>query len=240
MAVQPIQSNCVNLSSKQNKEYSMNENSYNRYNDSPGLVKTIAVLTLINGIINIFWGLILTGTIVIPTFGLALLCLPLVLFTLLPTILGIFETLYSIKLLSDPPQPVQPSTTIAMLEILCVLTGNVFSMIVGILSLVFYNDPQVKEYFAHINRMPYPVAPKAPVPPTPPAAQNPVSSQKETPVIEAEVPAKETPKAPAAPTPKKPRSRKVATEKTGTASKGEAASKSEKPKRKPKSGNSSS
>ena len=218
----------------------MSQNTYSPYNESPGLVKTIAVLTLINGIVNIFWGLILTGTIVMPTFGLALLCLPLVLFTLLPTFLGIFETLYSIKLLSDPPQPVQPSTTIAMLEILCVLTGNVFSMIVGILSLVFYNDPQVKEYFANLNGIPYPVASKAPVPPAPPAAPKPVSSPKGAPVTEAETPAEVIPEAPAAPKPKKPRTRKVAAEETDSDSKAEAASKSEKPKRKPKSGNSSS
>ena len=63
----------------------MSEAAYSTTNESPGLVKTIAVLTLINGIVNIFWGLILTGTIVIPTFGLALLCLPLVLITLMPT-----------------------------------------------------------------------------------------------------------------------------------------------------------
>ena len=212
----------------------MNEKSYTRYNDSPGLVKTIAVLTLINGIINIFWGLILTGTIVIPTFGLALLCLPLVLFTLLPTFLGVFETLYSLKLLADPPQPVQPSTTIAILEILCVLTGNVFSMIVGILSLVFYNDPQVKEYFANLNGIPYPIAPEAPVPPATPTPPTPA------PDIEEEIPTEATPEAPVAPKPKKPRTRKVATEKTDTVSETEAASKSEKPQRKPKSGNSSS
>lgn len=195
----------------------MSENAYATYRESPGLVKTIAVMTLINGIVNIFWGLIATVTV---TASIVLICLvPL---AILPTILGIFEIIYAAKLLTEPPQPVQPSTTIAILEILCVLTGNVFSMIVGILALVFYNDPQVKDYFARLNGMPVPVSPQAPVPPPPPPA----------PVLEAETPAEIAPEAPATPEPKKPRPRKVAADKTDSSS--------EKPKRTRKSGNSSS
>ncbi len=202
----------------------MSENAYSPYNDSPGLFKTIAVLTLINGIVNIFWGLIATA-VVVPTIVLACLAV----FTILPTILGIFEIIYALKLLNNPPQPVQPSTSIAILEILCVLTGNVFSMIVGILSLVFYNDPQVKEYFSNLNGIPYPVAPKAPAPPSPP---KPVSPPK----IDA------IPEPPAAPKPKKPGTRKVASEKTGSKSKTETKTPKAppKPKHKPKTGSSSS
>ena len=181
----------------------MNENTYSPYGDSPSLVKTIAVLTLINGIVNIFWGLIATA-VVVPT--VILTCLAV--FTILPTILGIFEIIYALKLLNNPPQPVQPSTTIAILEILCVLTGNVFSMIVGILALVFYSDAQVRDYFARLNGIPYPVAPVVPVPPPPPAAPEPA------PAIEPESPAETAPEVPAEP--KKPRPRKVAAEKTDT------------------------
>jgi hypothetical protein len=179
----------------------MNENPYSPYADSPSLVKTIAVLTLINGIVNIFWGLIATA-VVVPTIVLACLAV----FTILPTILGVFEIIYALKLLNNPPQPVRPSTTIAILEILTVLTGNVFSMIVGILALVFYSDAQVKEYFARLNGIPYPVAPAAPVPPAPPAAPEP------GPVMEPESPVETAPEVPAEP--KKPRSRKVAAEET--------------------------
>jgi len=182
----------------------MNETTYSPYGDSPGLVKTIAVITLISGIVNIFWGLIATA-IVVPTIILACLAV----FTILPTILGVFEIIYALKLLNNPPQPVQPSTTIAILEILTVFVGNVFSMVVGILSLVFYNDPQVKEYFAKLNGIPYPVTPEAPVPPATPAPPEPASSPKETPEAETESPAEES-----APKPKKPRKRKVAAKKT--------------------------
>jgi hypothetical protein len=207
----------------------MSETTYSPYGDSPGLVKTIAVMTLINGIVNIFWGLIATVTV---TASIVLICLaPL---AILPTILGIFEIIYAAKLLTDPPQPVQPSTTIAILEILCVLTGNVFSMIVGILALVFYNDPQVKDYFYRLNGMLAPVPPKAPVPPAPPVAPEPVSP------LEVDPPAETAPDTPIAPEPKKPRKRKVAAEKSDTASKAGADSSAEKPKRTRKSGSSSS
>jgi hypothetical protein len=201
----------------------MSETTYYPSNESPGLVKTIAVLTLINGIVNIFWGLIAAVTV---TASIVLICLaPL---AILPTVLGIFEIIYAAKLLTNPPQPVQPSTTIAILEILCVLTGNVFSMIVGILSLVFYNDPQVKEYFANLNGIPYPVAPEAPAPPVSPTAPEP------TPASEPPPPAEPSPKPPAAPKPKTPRKRKVAAEKK------DVKTEAEKPKQKPKSGSSSS
>jgi len=214
--LQPILLNCVNLCSKQIKEYIMTENTYSPYSDSPGLVKTIGVTTLISGIVNIFWGLIATA-VVVPTIILACLAV----FTILPTILGVFEIIYALKLLGNPPQPVQPSTSIAILEISTVLTGNVFSMIVGILSLVFYNDPQVKEYFANLNGIPYPVAPEAPVPPAPPAAPAPA------PIIDVESPAESAPEAPAAPKPKKPGTRKVANQGTESTSETDAGSSSE-------------
>jgi hypothetical protein len=185
----------------------MNEHTYSPYGESPSLVKTIAVLTLINGIVNIFWGLIATA-VVVPT--IILTCLAV--FTILPTILGIFEIIYALKLLNTPPQPVQPSTAIAILEILCVLTGNVFSMIVGILALVFYSDAQVKSYFTRLNGIPYPVAPAVPVPPAPPAAPLPGSSPQGDPALELESPMEAAPESPVEP--KKPRTRKVAAENT--------------------------
>lgn len=156
--------------------------------EKPALVKTIAVLTLVNGIVNIFWGLAATATVV---SSLVLACLAG--FTLLPTILGVFEILFAARLLADPMQPTRPSQSIAILEILCVLIGNVFSMIVGILALVFYNDPQVKEFFVRLNA-------GTPAPPAPPVPQPDPQSP---------------PAAPAVPERKKPAPRKVASSKAG-------------------------
>ena len=172
----------------------MSQTSY--YSEQPGLVKTVAILTLINGIVNIFWGLVATAAVV-PTIILA--CLSV--FTILPTILGVFEIIYALKLLSNPPQPVQPSNAIAILEILCILTGNAFSMIVGILALVFYNDVQVKDYFARLNGIPYPVDVTPPAPPASLSDPKPATVTPEVPVA---------PEIPEEPLPKKPRQRKVA------------------------------
>lgn len=112
----------------------------------PGLVTAIALMTLVSGIINLFWGFVASATALGTIIGVV--CLPI---TILPTILGIFEIIYAAKLLSAQPQPVQPSTSIAVFQILTFLMGNIFSMVVGILALIFYNDMTVKDYFARIN-----------------------------------------------------------------------------------------
>ena len=130
--------------------------------EKPTLVNVIAWTTLASGIVNIIWGLGASGTALATVIGI--ICIPI---TILPTILGVFEILYAAKLLSDPPQAVQPSTTIAILEVVCILVGNVFAMVVGILALVFYNDQIVKDYFARLNGT-TPLAPAFPLPPVAP------------------------------------------------------------------------
>lgn len=116
--------------------------------EKPGMFTALSIITLISGVLNIVYSLGLTAGIVLGTLGIGLICAPL---TILPAVLGIFEILYAVKLLANPPQRVQPSQTIAILEICCILFGNVLSTIAGILALVFYNDPAVKAYFAKIN-----------------------------------------------------------------------------------------
>jgi hypothetical protein len=128
----------------------------------PTLVNVIAWTTLASGIVNIIWGLAASGTALATIIGI--ICTPI---TILPTVLGVFEILYAAKLLSNPPQAVQPSTNIAIFEIVCILMGNVFAMVVGILSLVFYNDQIVKDYFARLNGT-APLLPAFPLPPAPP------------------------------------------------------------------------
>ena len=114
----------------------------------PGKVMTIAILTLISGISNIIAALIWTGLIVVGTLGIGLLCAPV---TILPLVLGIFEIIYAVKLMSNPPKPVQPAKVIAILEIVAILSANIFSLVTGILALVFYNDQEVQDYFTQIN-----------------------------------------------------------------------------------------
>jgi hypothetical protein len=146
-------------------------------NQKPGLFTAIAAMTLTSGIVNLFWGFVASAS----AFGtiIGIVCVPL---TILPTILGIFEIIYAAKLLSAQPQPVRPSQSIAIFEITSLLYGNVFSMVVGILALVFYNDLTVKNYFAELNGTPAPapaVMPQVPAstpePPSAPAIEAPAA-----------------------------------------------------------------
>lgn len=117
----------------------------------PGMVTAISIMTLVSGILNIIYALSLTLGIVVGTLGIGLLCAPI---TILPGVLGIFEILYAVKLLSNPPKPVQPSQAIAIMEICTIIVGNVISVVMGILALVFYNDSTVQAYFARLNARP--------------------------------------------------------------------------------------
>jgi hypothetical protein len=147
----------------------------NNSQTKPNLIMAIALMTLINGIFNVIWGI----SIIVGTVGLSLLCFPVPLY---PIILGGFEIAYAIKLLSNPPQPVQPSQAIAIWEIVALFVGNVFSLVVGILALIFYNDSTVKDYFARLNGMQTPPrADPAPVLP-PPAESTPEPSAPASPV----------------------------------------------------------
>ena len=138
----------------------------------PTLVNVIAWMTLASGVTNLIWGVAASGHALATVVGF--ICIP---FTILPTILGVFELIYAAKLFSNPAQPVQPSTNIAVFEIASVLTGNVFSMVVGILALVFYNDTVVKDYFARLNGIfapatsIVPISPIIPETPSPPPAE---------------------------------------------------------------------
>ena len=90
----------------------------------------------------------MTLAVVLGTFFLGIICAPI---TILPAILGIFEILYGVKLLSNPPQPVKPSQAIAILEIVTFIYLNVISGVIGILALTMYSDPEVKAYFEAVN-----------------------------------------------------------------------------------------
>jgi len=152
-----------------------NMNSQFTNQPKPTLVNVIAWTTLASGIVNLFWGLGLSLMGLMSLIGI--ICIP---FMILPTILGIFEIIYAAKLISTPPQAVQPSTTIAILEIVCIVAGNVFSVVVGILALVFYNDLSVRDYFARLNGSLVPVAsaPAIVTTSTPEPAPNPIMTEE--------------------------------------------------------------
>jgi len=157
----------------------------------PTLINVIAWTTLASGIVNLFWGLAASGTMLATIVGV--ICTPL---TILPTILGVFELIYAAKLFSNPAQPILPSTNIAIFEIACVLTGNVCSMAVGILSLVFYNDTIVKDYFARLNGTLTPVTVTPITPASIPTPEPAPVIEEPVPTLIEETPAEETPAKP--------------------------------------------
>ncbi|MCI0554519.1 MAG: hypothetical protein L0287_26520 [Anaerolineae bacterium] len=150
----------------------------------PTLIHVIAWTTLASGVVNILFGITALDTFI------GFICAPL---SILPILLGAFELVYAAKLFGT--QPIKPSTNIAVFELACILFGNVFSMAVGILSLVFYNDTIVKDYFARLNGKPEPVTVTTPAPaslpdvkpvpaleelppPTPPVEETPAKPKK--------------------------------------------------------------
>ena len=106
-------------------------------------------MTLISGIVNIIWSGILTILVVIGSFGLGILCIPV---TALPSVLGIFEVIYATRLMANPPRPHKNAQVLAILEICGVLYGNILSLVAGILALVYNNDPEVQNYFASLSQ----------------------------------------------------------------------------------------
>ena len=115
-------------------------------NTKPTKVQTMAILVLINGILNVLWGGILALFGVITIVGI--LCAPLL---ILPMILGVFELIYALNLLADPPKVKEPSQVLAILEIVNIIFLNIFSVVVGILSLIFISEAEVKDYFAGLE-----------------------------------------------------------------------------------------
>jgi hypothetical protein len=108
----------------------------------PGKVQAIAIMTLINGILNVIFGFVFTISVIGATAGIGLLCSPV---TILPSVLGVFEIIGGAKLMGNPPRKFNVKT-IAILEICTIITANVTSLVIGILNLVFYNDPETQAY----------------------------------------------------------------------------------------------
>lgn len=153
----------------------------------PGLYTAIAAMTLASGIINLFWGFIASATVLSTLVGV--ICLPI---TILPTILGIFEIIYAAKLLSNQPQPVGPSPAIAAFQISTLLYGNVFTAVVGLLNLIFFNDQSVKEYFARSNSVR--ILPSTTVPVESPSSMELTSAPEEPALLEPSADAEESEK----------------------------------------------
>lgn len=146
------------------------------YVTKPSKLTNLGILTLVSGILNLLGACGLSATVVIATLGIGLLCLPV---TILPAILGGFEIYYGLKLMKADDHSVKaPQNSIAILQICTFIFGNMISGAIGIVALVFYNDPEVKAYFDYLNGRPVsqPInqVPQQPAPPPPQQQSGPI------------------------------------------------------------------
>jgi len=112
----------------------------------PSQIQTIAVMCMVDGILNILWSITLAGGLIATLAGI--ICVPIAIY---PFVLGILEIIYSSKLMADPPNVDAPAQYLAIMQIANILVGDIISLIIGIISLVLYNDSQVQAYFASLG-----------------------------------------------------------------------------------------
>ena len=119
----------------------------------PGKVQAIGIMHIIGGIMNLIlaliWGVygLLTGVM---TFGIGLvICCPA--FILLP--IAIVEIISGVKHVSKDHTGLKPPRTTAFVEMGALLGCSMMSLIFGILTLAFLNDPEVEAYYAQ-NQLP--------------------------------------------------------------------------------------
>jgi predicted Zn finger-like uncharacterized protein len=112
-----------------------------RRNEKPGKVQAIGIMVLIGGIFALITGITGLG------FGVAS-CIGL----LWPGIyyavtLGIMALIRGINLLGDQAYKQQPPSGIAVMMIINIINCDVINLALGIVTLVFLNDDEVKDYF---------------------------------------------------------------------------------------------
>ncbi len=124
----------------------------------PGKIQALAIMTLIDGILNIVvvglgWSIFILGT-VLGTFGagfFVLICCPVPIYAI---VLGILEIIAATKLLPEPAKVKEFPKYLAIMQIVNVITGGILSIVTGILALVFANDPEVVAYFQSVEIAP--------------------------------------------------------------------------------------
>lgn len=112
-----------------------------------GRITAIAGMTLAGGIwaLLVALGLVGYGLIAgIATFGLGCLILLPAAYSL---VLGILATLKGARLLGSNPQAESPPKDIAILQIINVVSCDFVNVVLGILTLVFLNDPAVSSFY---------------------------------------------------------------------------------------------
>jgi len=115
----------------------------------PGKVQALAIMTLIDGILNVLYGPILAVSMGILALGTVItcLCIPAGIYAI---VVGVLEIIAATKLLPEPAKTNEFPKYLAIMQIINIISLNAFSTVTGILALVFANDPEVISYFASV------------------------------------------------------------------------------------------
>jgi len=108
--------------------------------EKPSQLQVLGVLTLVSGIINCIIGILWVFTII----------------WMLPAaysvVLGILEIIYATKLMANPVRTDRIAKHIAIMQIINIVNGALLAVVVGILALVWTNEPKVKDYLTAVGR----------------------------------------------------------------------------------------
>ena len=110
----------------------------------PGNVQLIAVIYLVDGLLNITWGV----SIILGLFSslIGLICFPIGFY---PMALGMIEIVYGLKLLGDPVRLRKAPLPLSILQL---TTLEPIGMFLGVVTLLLYNSRDVKDYFVFMDR----------------------------------------------------------------------------------------
>ncbi len=138
----------------------------------PGKVQAIAIMQLCGGIYAVLQGI-----------GIALGTLFLYIPWIFSLVLGVMAIMRAVRLLSEQAAGSGNQKTIAVMQIINIINGDVVNLVLGIICLVFQGDPEVDQYL----QSRYPGAPPGPPgppgqPPGPPG-QGPVITGEQYPTV---------------------------------------------------------
>ena len=113
----------------------------------PGKIQAISIMTLVGGIIGVLIGLswgCYFGMITLATFGIGVFLMILPVYAL---IFGIMAIIRGSQMLGSNPMPAFKSAKgIAIMQIVNIICCDITNLVLGIINLVFLNDPEVKDY----------------------------------------------------------------------------------------------
>jgi len=113
----------------------------------PGKLQAISIMTLVGGIIGVLVGLTYGcyfGMLTLATFGIGVFLMILPVYAL---IFGIMAIIRGSQMLGANPMPAFKSAKgIAIMQIVNIICCDLINMVLGIINLVFLNDPEVKDY----------------------------------------------------------------------------------------------